>query len=112
LRISHIFSPFDPTPHYDRFSSTIVSNHEDKIDVAHLEHIADSVGAEQFGHGYLDHREGDDRGEKAMGRTSDQFDKKYWLSLNFLCTIFAVGTAFAGGIGGQWPCDRDGPAMY
>lgn len=35
-----------------------------------------------------------------MGRTADQFDKNYWLSMNFLGTMFAIGTAFAGGIGG------------
>jgi len=35
-----------------------------------------------------------------MGRTADQFDKRYWLSMNFLGTMFAIGTAFAGGIGG------------
>jgi hypothetical protein len=78
-----------------------MANHEDKIDVAHLEHRADPVGTEQYGHGYLDHREGDDRGEEAIGRTADQFDNKYWLSMNFLGTMFAIGTAFAGGIGGE-----------
>jgi hypothetical protein len=78
-----------------------MANHEDKIDVSHLEHRADSMGTGGVGYAYHDHREGDDRGEEAMGRTADQFDKKYWLSMNFLGTMFAIGTAFAGGIGGQ-----------
>lgn len=50
---------------------------------------------------YRDHRADDDRDETAMGRNSDKFDKSYWLSVNFIGSLFAIGMAFMGGIGGM-----------
>jgi hypothetical protein len=50
---------------------------------------------------YIDHRANDDRAEEAKGRNSDKFEKKYWLSVNFIGTMFAIGMAFMGGIGGK-----------
>ncbi|KAF2174164.1 hypothetical protein M409DRAFT_49030 [Zasmidium cellare ATCC 36951] len=49
---------------------------------------------------YVDHRADDDRADEAKGRNSDKIDKSYWLSINFIGTMFAVGMAFMGGIGG------------
>lgn len=49
---------------------------------------------------YVDHRAGDDRADEAKGRNSDKIDKKYWFSVNYIGTMFAVGMAFMGGIGG------------
>ena len=49
---------------------------------------------------YIDHRENDDRAEEAKGRNSDKYDKNYWLSVNYIGTLFAIGIAFMGGIGG------------
>lgn len=46
------------------------------------------------------HREDDDRAEEAKGRNADQMDRKYWLSVNYIGTMFAIGMAFMGGIGG------------
>lgn len=37
------------------------------------------------------HREDDDRAEEAKGRNADQMDKKYWLSVNYIGTMFAIG---------------------
>ncbi|KAK3111051.1 hypothetical protein LTR53_014067 [Teratosphaeriaceae sp. CCFEE 6253] len=50
--------------------------------------------------GARDHRENDDRTEEARGRNADKFDAKYWTSVNFIGTMFAIGMAFMGGIGG------------
>lgn len=50
---------------------------------------------------YVDHRADDDRGDIAKGRNSDKYDKKYWLSVNYIGTLFAIGMAFMGGIGGE-----------
>lgn len=63
----------------------------------------------------MQHREDDDRADEAKGRDADQMDKKYWLSVNYIGTMFAIGMAFMGGIGGillqqyhakqlVWPC--------
>ena len=49
----------------------------------------------------MEHREDDDRADEAKGRNSDQMDKKYWLSVNYIGTMFAIGMAFMGGIGGS-----------
>ncbi|KAF2112623.1 fungal trichothecene efflux pump [Lophiotrema nucula] len=46
------------------------------------------------------HRLDDDRAEEAKGRNSDQIPKEYWYSWRFLGSMFAVGLAFMGGIGG------------
>lgn len=51
---------------------------------------------------YVDHREGDDRADEAKGRNADKYDKKYWLSVNYIGTLFAIGMAFMGGIGGMF----------
>jgi hypothetical protein len=49
---------------------------------------------------YVDHREFDDRADVAKGRNSDKYEKRYWLSVNYIGTMFAIGMAFMGGIGG------------
>ncbi|KAK4942349.1 hypothetical protein LTR10_017956 [Elasticomyces elasticus] len=49
---------------------------------------------------YIDHRANDDRADEAKGRNADKFEKKYWLSVNYIGTLFAIGMAFMGGIGG------------
>lgn len=51
---------------------------------------------------YVDHRADDDRADEAKGRNADKFDKKYWLSVNYIGTLFAIGMAFMGGIGGKF----------
>ncbi|KAK3111761.1 hypothetical protein LTR53_012665 [Teratosphaeriaceae sp. CCFEE 6253] len=48
----------------------------------------------------IQHREDDDRADEAKGRNADQMDKKYWLSVNYIGTMFAIGMAFMGGIRG------------
>ncbi|KXT05063.1 hypothetical protein AC579_1020 [Pseudocercospora musae] len=48
----------------------------------------------------MNHRDDDDRAEEAKGRNADQIDGKYWLSVNYIGTMFAIGMAFMGGIGG------------
>ncbi|KAF2636610.1 MFS general substrate transporter [Massarina eburnea CBS 473.64] len=48
----------------------------------------------------VDHRVEDDRTDAARGRNADEFDKSYWYSWRFLGSMFAVGVAFMGGIGG------------
>lgn len=50
---------------------------------------------------YVDHRETDDRDDTAKGRNAEKFEKKYWLSVNYIGTLFAIGMAFMGGIGGK-----------
>ena len=50
---------------------------------------------------FADHRADDDRAEEAKGRNADKFDNKYWLSVNYIGTLFAIGMAFMGGIGGR-----------
>lgn len=47
-----------------------------------------------------DHRSDDDRADVARGRNADKIDRSYWLSVNFIGTLFATGMAFMGGIGG------------
>lgn len=51
--------------------------------------------------GYTDHRADDDRADEARGRNADKYNKKYWLSVNYIGSLFAVGLAFMGGIGGM-----------
>ena len=51
--------------------------------------------------GYVDHRVDDDRADEAKGRNADKIEKNYWLSVNFIGTLFAIGMAFMGGIGGK-----------
>ena len=53
---------------------------------------------------YVDHRADDDRAEEAKGRNSDKYAKNYWLSVNYIGTLFAIGMAFMGGIGGEISC--------
>lgn len=64
-------------------------------------HIEKGATAGVTDSGWIDHRDNDDRAVEAMGRTADKFDKSYWLSVNFLGTLFAIGMAFMGGIGGE-----------
>lgn len=83
-----------------------MAEHADKSDVAHLEHGAGSVDDDHIAPVYHEHRETDDRGEEAMGRNADTFDKRYWLSVNYIGTLFAIGVAFMGGIGGSYTFPR------
>lgn len=53
---------------------------------------------------YVDHRDDDDRADEAKGRNSDKYGKSYWISVNYIGTMFAIGMAFMGGIGGESPC--------
>lgn len=69
-------------------------------DAAHVEHRAGSVGTDRIEPVFHEHRATDDRGEEAMGRNADKYEKKYWLSVNYIGTLFAIGIAFMGGIGG------------
>ena len=78
-----------------------MAEHTEKSDAAHLEHRAGSVDTEHIEPVYHEHRATDDRGEEAMGRNADKFEKKYWLSVNYIGTLFAIGIAFMGGIGGK-----------
>jgi hypothetical protein len=77
-----------------------MTEHADKSDVAHLEHRSNSVESDRIERIHHEHRENDDRGEEAMGRNADKFEKRYWLSVNYIGTMFAIGVAFMGGIGG------------
>ncbi|KAF2161856.1 hypothetical protein M409DRAFT_58639 [Zasmidium cellare ATCC 36951] len=65
-------------------------------DYDHVEHMPAVTGVES----YTDHRADDDRADEARGRNADKFDRSYWLSVNYIGTLFAVGMAFMGGIGG------------
>ena len=60
----------------------------------------------------MQHREDDDRADEAKGRNADQMDKKYWLSVNYIGTMFAIGMAFMGGIGGSPIVTKDAKAQY
>lgn len=70
------------------------------------QHVSDVHTAERGGLTGIDeitmheHRANDDRAVEAMGKSADKFDKSYWYSKNFLGTLFAIGMAFMGGIGG------------
>jgi hypothetical protein len=83
------------------FAYALMADHADKSDVAHLEHRAGSVGDDRIAPVMHEHRENDDRAEDAMGRNADAFEKRYWLSVNYIGTLFAIGIAFMGGIGGM-----------
>lgn len=77
---------------------------EEKSDVDQIEYGRSRSEATAQGHDnsdYVDHRENDDRADEARGRNADKFGKNYWLSVNFIGTMFAIGMAFAGGIGGK-----------
>ncbi|KXT00913.1 hypothetical protein AC578_5733 [Pseudocercospora eumusae] len=54
--------------------------------------------------GRRDHRADDDRADVARGRNADKIDRSYWLSVNFIGTLFATGMPFMGGIGGECDC--------
>lgn len=70
-------------------------------DAAHVEHRAGSTEHDRIEPVLHEHRATDDRGEEAMGRNADKYEKKYWLSVNYIGTLFAIGIAFMGGIGGK-----------
>lgn len=61
----------------------------------------DAHGRDQYHPDYVDHRENDDRADEAKGRNADHYEGKYWLSVNYIGTLFAIGMAFMGGIGGE-----------
>lgn len=69
-------------------------------DERHLEH-GDASRNNSTTHHVVDHRESDDRAEEAKGRFAESYDKRYWLSVNYIGTLFAIGMAFMGGIGGE-----------
>ena len=71
----------------------------DSNDGQHLEN-GDANRNNSQAHHYVDHRENDDRAEEAKGRFAESYDKKYWLSVNYIGSMFAIGMAFMGGIGG------------
>lgn len=68
--------------------------------VAHVEALAHQRSYDDPS--YIDHRADDDRADEAKGRNADKFEKKYWLSVNYIGTLFAIGMAFMGGIGGKF----------
>lgn len=72
----------------------------EKDDAAHLENRAGSTDADRIEAVHDQHRDFDDRADEAKGRNSDKYEKKYWLSVNYIGTLFAIGIAFMGGIGG------------
>ncbi|CAK3897879.1 MFS general substrate transporter [Lecanosticta acicola] len=61
---------------------------------------ADAYRVDTHDPGRTDHRADDDRADIARGRNADKIGREYWLSVNFIGTLFAVGLAFMGGIGG------------
>lgn len=76
----------------------VVEHHEYDEKAEHGgQHPRDYVGDATV----MNHREDDDRAEEAKGRNADQIDGKYWLSVNYIGTMFAIGMAFMGGIGGK-----------
>ena len=79
----------------------------------HIESV-ENGGARKFDDpSYVDHRAEDDRDDVALGRNSDKFEKRYWLSVNYIGTLFAIGMAFMGGIGGkQWQVLRGRRCQY
>lgn len=78
-----------------------MADHAEKADASHLEHRGGSVDTDRIAPIEHEHRADDDRGEEAMGRNADKFEKRYWLSINYIGTLFAIGVAFMGGIGGM-----------
>lgn len=77
-----------------------MADHDNKVDASHLEHRASSTDADRIEAITHQHRVDDDRAEEAKGRNADKYEKKYWLSVNYIGTLFAIGVAFMGGIGG------------
>ena len=73
----------------------------DSADALHIERGGVASGVSDPA--YIDHRPDDDRADEAKGRNADKFDKSYWLSWRYLGTLFAIGMAFMGGIGGEHP---------
>lgn len=71
-------------------------------DSAHVEKRRGSAssGRHMNDPSYVDHRADDDRADNAKGRNADTYGSKYWLSWRYLGTLFAIGMAFMGGIGG------------
>ena len=85
-----------------------IDNEIDSEKGASGQHSPDASQIEKAGvaHGYsdpsyVDHRDNDDRADEAKGRNADKFDKSYWLSWRYIGTLFAIGMAFMGGIGGE-----------
>lgn len=56
-----------------------------------VEHGGRRRGSADFAN--AQHREDDDRADEAKGRNADQMDSKYWLSVNYIGTMFAIGMA-------------------
>ena len=70
----------------------------EKTDIDHIERARSNTPSEAV---LKDHRADDDRADVARGRNSDKYEKRYWLSVNYIGTLFAIGIAFMGGIGGM-----------
>ena len=65
------------------------------------DHLEDAYRVDTHDPGRSDHRADDDRADIARGRDANKLGRKYWLSANFIGSMFATGLAFAGGIGGE-----------
>lgn len=83
----------------ERSPASNLSPASKKHGVDHIEALAKESSRDE--HSYVDHRANDDRADIAKGRNSDKFEKNYWLSVNYIGTLFAIGMAFMGGIGGE-----------
>lgn len=86
--------------------SEVEKSSEHSREAEHIEHaVKNERGAALDDVSFIDHRDNDDRAEEAMGRNSDKYEKRYWLSVNYIGSLFAIGMAFMGGIGGI-ACDH------
>ena len=94
----------DSSPDTSTLGNGVEKSVNHSPDAQHLEtsDVIESQGAARGFNdpSYVDHRENDDRADQAKGRNADKFEKKYWLSVNYIGALFAIGMAFMGGIGG------------
>lgn len=68
-------------------------DHSQAPDTEHLENGGTSHRG-SAAHQYVDHRENDDRADEAKGRYAEAYNKHYWLSVNYIGSLFAIGMAF------------------
>ncbi|KAK4580435.1 hypothetical protein LTR86_000638 [Recurvomyces mirabilis] len=83
---------------HEKASTDYGDGHTDQIEHGGLRQTGAAHGVDN--QSYIDHRDNDDRADVAKGRNSERIDGKYWLSVNYIGTLFAIGMAFMGGIGG------------
>ena len=90
------------TAHREGDSSPDIQDSEkhSKADPDGVEYVERGAPHDISDPSYVDHRANDDRADEAKGKNSDKYDGKYWLSVNYIGTLFAIGMAFMGGIGG------------